>query len=568
LDKKKIPSQNLDVNENINNITKILINDKEKTENEISNLIDSFSCNNENKKTKIFFKIFNFCDDCIKKKFIEGGLENLLNKKNDQKFEEFFYNFDEFLSHNKKIQSNLYEILDNFNNLIKDSSNINDNLISQIINKLKENNNKLNENNMSMEKFMKKMIKKENELKIKEKDEKKNDNYKVSEKYRITYISNHKPILNHLQKTYRIFTKKKIHESKYENKKLNQTEIFQCNFSNQFNNYINNFPKLFKNNSFNIKLAEEIFKKNFLINSLSDIKNLENNIKNKKPIINSMFLPLKYQSLEIEKQISKVKENDINNKNTLDKNNLNSLLSKNNNLNNILLKKNNLNKNNYKIKKSINFGLNNNLENEIMNYKKLSSKTSSYELNQMNQAISPFDELTYGNYDTNQNIINEYLNSININNNHTGIINNIQGQNISQMGYSIINNNNVNNSFLNNPYKYINNNININESNNMNYLNNMQSFYKPNYFNENSLFANKFKNNSHLTFLDNINIAEANLGKNNFDNLEMNNMNNTHQIMPNTNSIILNFNKNNITDNNVPFYNNMTEGIKKDINEE
>ena len=74
------------------------------------------------------------------------------------------------------------------------------------------------------------MIKKENELKKKEeKYEKKNDDYKISEKYRITYIANHKPILNNLQRTYRIFTKKKIYESKYENKKLNLTKIFKCN---------------------------------------------------------------------------------------------------------------------------------------------------------------------------------------------------------------------------------------------------------------------------------------------------------------------------------------------------
>ena len=130
LDKRKIDIQKLDDKDNINNLISILFNEKEKFENEIDNLIKSFHKNDENNKKNN--NVFDFCDECLIKKFIKGGIENLL-KTNEANLEEIINNCNEFLSENKKIELNISQTLNELNNLIK-NKNINEKDIIQIIN--------------------------------------------------------------------------------------------------------------------------------------------------------------------------------------------------------------------------------------------------------------------------------------------------------------------------------------------------------------------------------------------------------------------------------------------------
>ncbi len=612
LDKRKIDIQKLDDKDNINNLISILFNEKEKFENEIDNLIKSFHKNDENNKKNN--NVFDFCDECLIKKFIKGGIENLL-KTNEANLEEIINNCNEFLSENKKIELNISQTLNELNNLIK-NKNINEKDIIQIINKVKENDNKFKDNNIYLENFINEISKKENKFKenIEQKTEKKYENIGVSEGHQFSYISKNKPILSSPQKTYRIFTEKKIYESKYEKEKLNKTKIFLCNYLNQLNNCVINVPMSFKKNTYNMNLlTEEISKKNNLINSISDIKKFENNDKNKKGKINSMFMPLKYQSLEIEKKISKLKGNNINDYNTSNENNLNKDVSNNNNLNKDFPNDNNLNKdfsynnnsnnnnlnnnnlnndfsinknnrnnnnnnnlnnNNYNsYRKNINFSLNNNLENNIINDKNLIPKLPSYELNNhINPGNTQNNDLSNDNNNFQKSITNEFLNpnNLNNNNNNTGIINNIQGQNNNQIGYNLINNNIDNSSFLNNPYQYINNinkniNTNTNGKDNFNFLNNIRLLYTPNIFKSNSLFANNYNNNPSLYLLDKINIARNNMRNNTLDNLHINNL---YNLIHNSNPLNFNLNENNIINHSIPIYNDKNKEIKQNINKQ
>ena len=606
LDQKIKINQNSDENEIKNYLTKYIFNEKEIMENTLNDIIYSTFKNDEDKKKKnIFIKnIRNLCQACSKKIFMKGGIDNLLIKKEEPNGNRPSISYDEYLSQNKMIESKTNEIINDLDNLIKEKNNQNENLINQITNKLKENNDKLKENNLFLENYINKnkINKNENKLNKKkspkinedienssnESDDENNDMYKISDKNRIAYVTKLRPSSNPLKKTYTILTKEPIYESKYEKTLINKTKVFQYNSLNQFKNYIHNFPILFNKNSYNISIPVEAFKKNNLINTLSDIKNLETNNNYKKYKINSLLTPLKFQSLEIEKQISKVKEKnnnndfDISNNYNLHNNILNNSILNNNNLNN----NNNYNNNNYNNNRfnnnvhNMNYGDNNNLENDISN-KKLLLKylLSSYELNQkllnqINIGVNPFENLING-LELNKNNLNDILNSNN-QSTHSGNINSMHNQNNNQMGNNIMNNNNNDNfTLINNLNQLLNNNNNNNNNNNrnenLNFYNNMQSLYNPNIMNNNSLFPNNSynnNNNSPLDFLDNQHINSINSNKNNFRNnsLDNLNMNNMFKLSPN-NTMNLNFNKN-MPDNFNSFIENMNEGIKKDINED
>ena len=603
LDQKIKINQNLDENEIKNYLIKNIINEKETFENLLTDIVYFTFKNDEDKKKKnLFFKnTRNLCDICIKKIFLKGGIDNLLIRNEEPKEDEPSMNYDDYLSQNKMIESKTNEIISDLDNLIKEKNNKNENLINQITNKLKENNDKLKENNLFLENYInkKKINKNENELLNKNKyrqnnenenfsnenDNENNDIYKISDKNRIAFVTKIKPPSNPIKKTYTILTKEPIYESKYEKALLNKTKVFQYNSLNQFKNYIHNFPILFNKNSYNIRIPVEAFKKNNLINSLSDIKNLETNTNYKKYKINSLLNPLKYQSLEIEKQISKVKEKnnnndfDISNNYNLNHNILNNILNNNNNYNN-----NNYNNNNNRFNHNshnMNYGDNNNLENDIGNKKiLLKYLLSSYELNQkllnqINIGTNPFENL-FNDIDINKNNINDLINSNNPNNN-SGNINNMQNQNNNQMGNNIINNNNNNDTFafinnLNQLLNANNNNNNNNRNENLNFYNNMQqTLYNPNLMNNNSLFSNNYNNNSNspLDFLENQHGNNINTNKNNFRNNSLDNLNinNMFKLSPNSNSLNLNFNKYN-PENFNSLIENMNEGIKKDINED
>ena len=520
----------------LENLIKIIFENNKEINNIFSDTLnDIFNKDIENKKLIIFFKkIQNYCNLCIQKIFIKGGISNLYliiknniieNNKKDNYLKLV-------LSKNNLLEDKINEIANDLNNIIKKQyKNKKDvKLVNQINDKIEENIDKL----IEIKNILGKINQKSNITKIEKEslnnfnniiklenteisetnsdiEEKQKEIYKISDKNNITCQSTLKEKSNKVKK-YTILTKRFIYESNYEKNK--SSKIFQYNSMNQFKNYLQNFPILLNKASNNIDddINEKniIINNNNLINSLSDIKSLENTSNLKKsrinPIINPLNIPFRNLSQEVEKKISKLKQNDTANNKT-------NILDKDYNIENEnenIINKKYINRNNELNKKKINNENynNNNLENDISN-KNLLLKylISSYQvnqklLNQINLGINPLNSIISG--INNNNLINDLINSksfeANLNNNIPNSINN-------PINNPIINNfPNINNL---NPFG---NNIN----DNLNILNNMQSFYNPNLMNNNfGLPLNIFND---LPGLKNSNFENFNLFPNNSQN--------------------------------------------------
>jgi hypothetical protein len=308
---------NINLNNDDSEIKNYLINIFfQKNQNEFKNIISDVVDSYEKEEKINFYKnIQNFCQSCIKKIFIEGGLSNFLDKNN--------VNNDELkllLSDNKNIEEIIDEIKKDMEDIIiKDEKKLEKNIICKIIqmkNKIVKCYDKLRDNNIYLEKNIN-----GNELEFEDNDDdngnddnEKNDNYderkfNIDNTNSLLLQGKNNTTFDLSKKKYTIFSKGKIYESKYENipkSKLSKTFLF--NSPNQIKKYIYNLPVLITNNSNIILKENNDKKKDKIIYTLSDIKNLESQSNLRKSTINSMIMPVKSQTLEIENQISKLKE--------------------------------------------------------------------------------------------------------------------------------------------------------------------------------------------------------------------------------------------------------------------
>ena len=480
--KKRIESKELLNNLQNKDFTNKIINEKKELNNFNFNSLNNILINNddeEKKKNKFFFKYLKkCCATCIQKIIKNREISNI-NLSNN-----YSYNIEEelkvlkiILSKNNEVENKMKEIINdldyfkedkNINNNNKDINNIN------IKNILIENTDKLKQIKKDLENIIEKknLIINENESLnkidqihnketkndiLQDKENEQKEGFQISSQNILTYTSNLKS-KSESTKRYAILTKGYIYESKYEKmKKNNLTQTFQYNSFNQFKNYIHNFPILINKIAVNDN-GKNMKNNNNLINRLSDIKNLENNANIKKSKFNSMTIPVKYQSLEIEKQISKLKDSEMNK--TLDYNKTkinNNGLNQNNNINNNKMDIGKFNDNNEN---------NINNKNILLNYLLSSYQINQKLLNQINFRINPINNVI--NRINNQEFLNDILNL----NKLDGNINNIQ--------------NPINNSLINpliNPI--IENPTNLNSSNNqlnntLNFYNSIQSLYSQN----------------------------------------------------------------------------------------
>ena len=325
---------NSKINNNLNNddteiknyLANILFKEnKNEFINIISDVVDSYD---KEEKINFYKNIQNLCQSCIKTIFIEGGLTNILDKNKINNDE-----LKSLLSDNKNIEEIVNDIRKDMEDLIiKVEKKLEINIICKIIqmkNKLVKCYKKLSENNIYLENNINSINKNDNENEYDDDDDdengnnndnnnnnnnEKNENYD-EKKFNIDKISSvllsgkKNTTFDLSKKKYTIFSKGKIYESKYENIPKNKTsKTFLFNSPNQIKNYIYNLPVLITNNS-NIILKENNDEnKDKIIYTLSDIKNLESQNNLRKSKFNSVIVPNKFQTLEIEKQISKIKE--------------------------------------------------------------------------------------------------------------------------------------------------------------------------------------------------------------------------------------------------------------------
>ena len=546
---------NFNENKMIENLIKIIFENKKEINNIfLDALNDMYNKDIENKKFLIFYKkLQNYCNLCMQKIFIKGGISNLdlIIKNNFLENNKKENNLKLVLSKNNLLEDKINEITNDLNNIIQKkinykndekkinqiSNKIDEKIINQISNKIDENIDKLIEiksilgkiiqkNNIStfenessnIFKNIKKIENNETSENNSKKEEKPKEIYKISDTNNIFCQSVVKEKSNKAKK-YAILTKRNIYESNYEKKHKNKSKIFQYNSMNQLKNYLYNCPVLLNKYSNNIDDINEknISSNNNLINTLSDIKSLENNCNLKKSRINStispLIIPYRNFSQEVEKKISKLKHtdtsndkiNNINNDNIFENeniiNNKNINSNRNNELSNIKklnTENNNINNNNI---------LENNISNKNLLLKYL---ISSYQVNQkllsqINLGINPLNSIISG--INNNNLINDLINTKNFESN---LNNNIPNSVNNPINTPIINNfPNINNL---NPFG--NNNIN----DNLNILNNIQSFYNPN------LMNNNLNNLNSINFglpLNIFNDMPTGLRNNNFDNLNL-----------------------------------------------
>ena len=573
---------NLD-NTIINDLTKFIFNDNKELKNSISNSLINSLFNNDEKKKKIIFlnNLKKYCDSCKQKIIKNAGISNAnLSIKTN-----YIYNKKEELNlllyKNNEIEEKIKEIIKDLD-FSDEEKNININinnkkdLINQIKNKLVENVEKLKDNN----KYLKNIIennnfKNENELinrynnKNIEKNEKNynidfivdnkdeiNKIYKISDKNSIICPSKYQTKSDSLN-SYTILSKEFIYESKYEKiKKYKLSKIFQYNSFNQFKNYIHNFPVLINKTS-NYDNGKNIKNCN-LINSLSDIKNLENNSNFKKIKINSMSIPVKYQSEEVEQKILKLKELDNNNYKIYKNRNIDC-----NSNSKILNNKKFIHNNGFNNNNNLDIGIyNDNLENNINN-KNLLLKylISSYQVNQelLNQIHLGGNSINKIFNINNNDILNNIINENNID----GNINTVQNLKDNSMIKPSINSENYN--IFNSLNQILNKNNNING--NLNFYNNMQSFYNQNLMNHN---LNKINIGPSFNHVNEVFKKNNILYNKNLDNINKYNIMTLNTLNKNSNSC---FNIHNISEFNSFSIGNMNkkdtinEGIKEYNNE-
>lgn len=551
---------NLGENEINNYLTKLLFDNKKEITNIISDSLNDFFKNNEEKKKKLFF-LKKFCNLCIQKIFIKGIVSNLnllINNKSIEKSNEG-EELKSILSKNNAIEEIIKEITSILNNLNKKKLiyKKDESLIKEIKNKICQNIENLNENNKIFDKIIhnnniginekekvlinkinkeKKIIKNEGNDENVENEEKQINNYKISDRNIITCCGKFKGKNDSIRK-YTILSKEYIYESKYEKIQKNKTsKIFQYNSFNQFKNYIHNSPVLINQNNNNEKNNTKNYN---IINSLSQIKSQENNCNLNKTKINSNIMMFNQPS-ELEKQISKIKDKD----GTKIYNNLN--IDYNFPNNNLLNQSNEFNNN-----PEIN---NNNLENNINNKNiLLKYLISSYQvnqklLNQINLGINPINSIIAG--INNNNIINEIINTNNLENNFNNMKNQIITNPIINpiIKNPIYNGDNFGN--LNSPNQFFNDNL--------NFYNNIKSFYNPNFFNNN---LNRYNIGNSLIY-SNVMPENQNFLINNNENLNING-NNTIKDKSN----VINKNKNSIlNEKNVSNINSFNSSSLNDIN--
>ena len=497
----------------------------------------------------------------------------------------------------KKIWKN--EIKKDMEDIItKDEKKLEINIICKIIqmkNKIVKCYDKLRENNIYLEKNINKN---DNEPGFEENDDDDNDNENDNEKNEIYderkfNIDNTNSVLfpgkNNTtfdlnKKKYIIFSKGKIYESKYESiPKSKLSKIFFFNSPNQIKNYIYNLPLLITNNSNIILKESNDKKKEKLIYTLSDIKNLESKSNLRKSTINSMIMPVKFQTLEIEKQISKLrgkekekekekekwneKENNLQNlynkndeiQNNNNKNELNSNIIKsikdNNNANNTILNNNFKQNNNYISNKCMdNIGYenknnitgmnNNNLQidnnanseyNILLKYLLSSSILNKRLINQIifgkeqTNLIPGISNRNLLEYIINNNIDGNIINNINDN---CPTLNDIQNNGNSNRIDSInpnlnsLNNNNINeNMNLSNEKNIFNDAQNINIIPSYGISNNIQPFYNLSLLNRNNIntFPNEISLNKNNLIRNSLNSLNDLIGVNaSSGNLNMN----------------------------------------------
>ena len=546
----------------------------QQNKNEFKNIIsDVMGSYEKEEKINLYKNINNLCQTCIKTIFIEGGLSNILdkNKLNNDELKLLF-------SDNKNIEEIINEIKKDMEDIIiKDEKKLEINIMCKIIqmkNKIVKCYDKLKENNIYLEKNINKN---DNELEFEDSDKddddiNENDNdknynerkFNIDNTNRVLFPGKSNTNFDLSKKKYTIFSKGKIYESKYESipkSKLSKTFLF--NSPTQIKNYIYNLPVLITNNS-NIILKEsnDDKKKDKIIYTLSDIKNLESKSNLRKSAINSIITPVKFQTLEIEKQILKLKEMEKEKEKLNEKdNNFQNLYNKNdeiqNNNSKIELNENKiknmkdnndvndttLNNNNYINNKYIdNFGYenknniigtnnNNNLQmdnNANLDYNLLFKFLLSTSL--INKRL--LRQIILGNEQTNliPGISNKILLEHLINNNNDGNMNNNIISNINN-SCPILNDiqNNDNSNLINsinqnlNSLNNINENLNLsneknifNDAKNTNILpsygicNNIQPFYNSSLLNRNNIntFTNEIsfdKNNLIRNSLDSLN---------------------------------------------------------------
>ena len=533
----------------IDNLINIFFENKKEINNIFSDALNVIY-NEDSEKYFFFNKLQKYCKLCIQKNFIKGGISNLnlLIKKNFIENNNKDNCLNLVLSKNNFLKEKINEITNDLNNIInKKSQYKKDELkINQINYKIEENIDKLieiknilgkiNEKSDNISKIDKKSLNNINNI-IKIENTEKRENYsdKVENQKEIYKISDTNSIRcqNALKekskklKKYIILTKGFIFESNYEKKQKNKlSKIFQYNSMNHYKNYLHNFPNLINKHSNNIDDTNE--KKfsinNNLINTLSDIKSLENNCNLKKSkinhIISPLVIPFRNFSQEVEKKISKLKQADtaINKINNLNEDYNDYNFESENIINNKNIKRNNeFNTNMKKIKTAGNYNDNNNLENNIHN-KNLLLKylISSYEvnqklLNQINLGVNPLSSIILG--INNNNSINDLINTKSF---ETNFNNNIQNSMNNPINNPINNNfPNTNNLSVLNPFD--NNNIST-INGNLNFLNNMKSYYNPNLMNNNLNNVNfglRFNNFNDMPGLKNNIFENLNLFPNN-----------------------------------------------------
>ena len=247
---------NCKININLNNddseIKNYLLNlffqqNQNEFKNIISDIVDSYG---KEEKINFYKNIQNFCQSCIKKIFIEGGLSNFLDKNN--------VNNDELkllLSDNKNIEEIIDEIKKDMEDIIiKDEKKLEKNIICKIIqmkNKIVKCYDKLRDNNIYLEKNINING---NELEFEDNDDdngndndndnEKNDNYderkfNIDNTNSLIFPGTNKATIDLCKKKYTIFSKGKIYESKYESIPKNKvSKIFSFNSPNQIKNYI------------------------------------------------------------------------------------------------------------------------------------------------------------------------------------------------------------------------------------------------------------------------------------------------------------------------------------------
>lgn len=503
---------NFDENNINNDLCRIIFENKKEIEDIFSSLLNSVLSDDKGKKNKNIFckNIQKYCNLCIQKMFVKGGISNLnplsknnLNEKNNEE------NYLEvIISKYNSIEETINEINNMLNNLSK-KDNLTESdeaLIHQIKDNFAEYLEKLSEINILLENIIQSNELSENDS---DKFKKGKDIYEISDKSRICCLGETKENSKTI-KQYSILSKDVIYESKYEKiHKSKISKIFQYNSLNQLKNYLHNFPILFnKSSNSSDNIGNNSLKNNTLINSLSDIKNLENNCNLKKSKINPIIIPFKNNSSEVEKKITKPMKNKAYNNLSIDYN-----ASKKNILNNTN-ENHNIN-NEFKNRQNLNSGLNNiTLENNISNKNiLLKYLISSYQinqklLNQINLGMNPLNNIING--INNNNIINEMLNqkTIEFNANINNIPNQINDPLLDQFNHSLFNNDNYGN--INNLNQFMNN-----PNDNIKLYNNLNSFYNPNFMNN----LNRMNFGDSFNYLNEI-VERKNILKNNsFDNL-------------------------------------------------